>query len=185
MELGSWVLGHNYWEAGRIHITEQLACPLTASLHSYTVGVDIDPEALCVAQANVDQLGVEIDFLNADVLANLTQQAKSETATSTLLKVPFDTVIMNPPFGTKNQKHADYLFLKQAVKLSNHAVYSLHKSSTRAFLQRKAAELNLKLEVVAELRFDISNLYKFHKKNSVDVEVDLIRFSKQPAENQS
>ena len=33
----------------------------------------------------------------------------------------------------------------------------------------------LNAEVVAEMRFDIPNMYKFHKQKSVDVEVDLIR----------
>ena len=34
---------------------------------------------------------------------------------------------------------------------------------------------NLKAEVVAEMRFNIPNMYKFHKQKSVDVEVDLLR----------
>ena len=34
---------------------------------------------------------------------------------------------------------------------------------------------NLKAEVVAEMKFDIPNMYKFHKQKSVDVEVDLLR----------
>lgn len=33
------------------------------------------------------------------------------------------------------------------------------------------------MEVMAELRFDLSATYKFHKQRSVDIEVDLIRFS--------
>lgn len=41
-----------------------------------------------------------------------------------------DTVIMNPPFGTRN-KGIDTVFLKAALNLASHAVYSLHKSSTR------------------------------------------------------
>jgi len=31
------------------------------------------------------------------------------------------------------------------------------------------------MEVLAELRWDIPQLYKFHKKKSVDIEVDFIR----------
>jgi hypothetical protein len=33
----------------------------------------------------------------------------------------------------------------------------------------------LNAEVVAEMRFDIPNMYKFHTRKSVDVAVDLIR----------
>ena len=41
-----------------------------------------------------------------------------------------------------------------------------------------AEEWGVKLEVVAELKFDIPQMYKFHKKKSVDVEVDFLRFEK-------
>ena len=34
------------------------------------------------------------------------------------------------------------------------------------------------MEVMAQLRFDLPKTYKFHKKQSVDIEVDLIRFCK-------
>ena len=33
----------------------------------------------------------------------------------------------------------------------------------------------LDVEVVAQMKFDIPNMYKFHKQKSVDVDVDLIR----------
>jgi hypothetical protein len=51
-----------------------------------------------------------------------------------------DTVIMNPPFGTR-RKGADVDFLRAATRLvrgGGGAVYSLHKSSTRAHLQKVA-----------------------------------------------
>lgn len=43
----------------------------------------------------------------------------------------FDTVIMNPPFGTKHNAGMDLRFLETAFGLARTAVYSLHKSSTR------------------------------------------------------
>ncbi|XP_071475201.1 rRNA N(6)-adenosine-methyltransferase METTL5 isoform X5 [Marmota flaviventris] len=89
----------------------------------------------------------------------------------------FDTVIMNPPFGTKNNKGTDMAFLKTALEMARTAVYSLHKSSTREHVQKKAAEWKIKIDIIAELRYDLPALYNFHKKKSVDIEVDLIRFS--------
>lgn len=89
----------------------------------------------------------------------------------------FDTVIMNPPFGTKNNKGTDMAFLKTALEMARTAVYSLHKSSTREHVQKKAAEWKIKIDIIAELRYDLPASYKFHKKKSVDIEVDLIRFS--------
>ncbi len=38
--------------------------------------------------------------------------------------------------------------------------------------------MGVKMEVVAQLRWDIPAMYKFHKKKSVDIEVDLLRFTK-------
>jgi len=46
-----------------------------------------------------------------------------------------DTVIMNPPFGTRT-KGADMAFLHAAFAVSRGAIYSLHKSSTRAHIQK-------------------------------------------------
>jgi predicted RNA methylase len=62
------------------------------------------------------------------------------------------------------------------------SVYSLHKSSTRTHIARKAdRQWGVKAEVVAQLRFDIPQMYRFHKRESVDVEVDLWRFQSIPA----
>lgn len=43
----------------------------------------------------------------------------------------FDTVIMNPPYGTKQNSGLDIKFLERAIEISRGTVYSLHKSSTR------------------------------------------------------
>lgn len=87
----------------------------------------------------------------------------------------FDTVIMNPPFGTRD-KGADLLFLKAALNMATKAVYSFHKTSTRKHVVTYANKLGVYSKVIANLRFDLPASYKFHKKDSVDVEVDLIRF---------
>ena len=85
---------------------------------------------------------------------------------------------MNPPFGTRKEG-MDWLFLETALRNSD-VVYSLHKTSTRRYLLEKAArEFNCKSEVIAEMKFDIPKSYKFHKKDSVDVAVDLLRFENQ------
>jgi predicted RNA methylase len=88
----------------------------------------------------------------------------------------FDTVIMNPPFGTR-VPGVDVAFLKAALALTcaGGCVYSLHKSSTRAHLLRSAAAWGVQGEAVAQLRFPIPATYAFHREASVDVEVDLLR----------
>jgi len=88
---------------------------------------------------------------------------------------------MNPPFGTR-EKGIDIIFLKKALKMANHAVYSLHKTSTRKYIISKARKMGIYCNVIAELKFNLPQSYKFHKQDSVDVEVDLIRFVLTPLE---
>jgi len=126
----------------------------------------LDPEALQQAVCNIDNLEVEMDLVYADV-----------NCEEFCMRKMFDTVIMNPPFGTR-VKGADVAFLESALKCTKHAVYSLHKTSTRQFLEKKAKEWGTSFQVVAELRFDIPKMYKFHRKESADVQVDLVRLCK-------
>lgn len=46
----------------------------------------------------------------------------------------------------------------------------------REFLKKKAVEWGVQAEVVAELRYNLEATYKFHKKSSVDIQVDCWRF---------
>ena len=87
-----------------------------------------------------------------------------------------DTVVLNPPFGTRHAG-VDVAFLHVALQLSLHAVYSLHKTATRAFFHRLCQQWQVHGEVVAEMRFELKRSYAFHKEKSRDVEVDLWRFT--------
>ena len=44
-------------------------------------------------------------------------------------------------------------------------------------IKKRAAEWGVTMEVLAELRFDLAASYRFHTKDSVDIEVDFIRFA--------
>ncbi|CEG77415.1 hypothetical protein RMATCC62417_12172 [Rhizopus microsporus] len=74
----------------------------------YSVGFDIDPDAIRIAQENCEQFDVVVDFVNTDLI-----QANLERFQGKL-----DTIIMNPPFGTKNNKGIDMLMLKKAIDVS-------------------------------------------------------------------
>lgn len=88
-----------------------------------------------------------------------------------------DTVLINPPFGTKGNAGIDVGFLRSGCRLARNVVYSFHKTSTRNYiLQKVRKEWNMQCDVVAEMKFDIPATYKFHKvAGSVDVAVDLVR----------
>ncbi|RUS83529.1 hypothetical protein EGW08_008708 [Elysia chlorotica] len=138
---------------------------------SYVLGVDVDEDALAVCANNLEEFEMSnVDLLNADVR----QMARPE-ALSSRLSGQFDTVVMNPPFGTKHNQGIDVDFLRAGLMLSSNAVYSLHKSSTREHILKKAQFWGVDATVLAKLRYDLANTLKFHKKKSVDIEVDFIR----------
>lgn len=133
-----------------------------------TIGFELDEDAIDIFRSNIEEMELNsIDCIQADVL---------KLGGSERLSKKFDTIIMNPPFGTKNNAGIDMLFLEAGIRLANTAVYSLHKKSTRAYIAKRAKEWQLKAEVVAELRYNLDASYKFHKNKSVDIEVDLWRF---------
>lgn len=49
-------------------------------------------------------------------------------------------------------------------------MYSLHKTSTREYLLRNITRLGGKPQVIAELRYNVENSYRFHKKKSVSAD---------------
>lgn len=129
-------------------------------------GFDVDHDALEQFQGNITDFEIDnIDLVNVDI------ESLKEGWTN-----KFDTVIMNPPFGTKHNKGLDLKFLQTGLKMASGAVYSLHKTSTRDHVVKVAKQWGAEAQVIAELRYDLPNTYKHHKKASVDINVDFIRF---------
>ncbi|CAK9292651.1 unnamed protein product [Gordionus sp. m RMFG-2023] len=108
----------------------------------------------------------KIDLIKADVTML--------DATLNIQRKPFDIIVMNPPFGTKNNKGLDMKFLSVACKLASR-VYSLHKTSTREHIIKFAQQNGLKIKILSQIQFDIPSSYEFHRQDSVDIEVDFIR----------
>ena len=133
------------------------------------IGIDKDERAVEIARQNAAILWDQesIQFLQGDVLdVRVTDKGWSEV----------DTVIMNPPFGTKMNEGIDMLFVEKALELSS-KVYSLHKSSTREYWKNKAAEkLKCRVEPLLQVKFNIDRSFKFHRKDSCDIDVDLLQF---------
>lgn len=133
---------------------------------SHVVGIEIDPDAINIFKSNVKGFQLEnVDCIQMDAL-NLNDISRA---------YKFDTVLMNPPFGTKHNSGIDIQFLRIGLSFTNGIVYSLHKSSTRDHIRKKCIEWNVKSNVIAQLRYNLPQTYKFHKKSSVDVAVDLWR----------
>ncbi|XP_067843609.1 rRNA N6-adenosine-methyltransferase METTL5 isoform X2 [Heptranchias perlo] len=105
------------------------------------VGFDIDEDALDIFNRNAEEFELaNVDMVQCDICSLMTGK----------LSKKFDTIIMNPPFGTKHNKGMDMKFLKTALDMARTAVYSLHKTSTRDHIQKKADEWKVKMEVIAD-----------------------------------
>jgi putative methylase len=84
-----------------------------------------------------------------------------------------DTVVQNPPFGTK-KRGADVQFLKKATTIAP-IVYSLHKKGNAAFLRQQTEHV---LTHLKEMKVPLYRSYSFHEKKVVTIEVELLRFEK-------
>lgn len=91
------------------------------------LALDVDSDALDTAISNCEQFEdpLPIEFVHCDVA----------TLPARVARLVADTVVMNPPFGTK-RKGVDMQFLRAAFCMSRGSVYSLHKSSTRAYIEK-------------------------------------------------
>lgn len=143
---------------------------------AHVVGFEIDEHALQIASNNIEEMEIpNVDFVQCNLLDMEVTEKWSEA---------FDTVIMNPPFGTKKNSGMDIKFLELAIRLTSNVAYSLHKSSTRDYIKKKLKEFHVEGEVIAELRYNLESSYKFHKKSSVDIQVDVWRITKAKKEKQ-
>ena len=122
------------------------------------VGVDIDERSITLARENAIAAGVRVKWVVSDI---------KEVVGA------YDTVIMNPPYGTRSP-HADVQFLKRAFELAP-VSYSIHKSSTREFLRRVIERKNRRIDAVRSMSLDIPHLFPFHQKKWEKIDVDLYR----------
>ena len=88
-----------------------------------------------------------------------------------------DTVVQNPPFGTKT-KHADRAFLLQAFKTAT-IVYSMHKIETADFVKKIAADNGFMVTNIMPLQLQLKATYEFHRSRMRRVTVGLFRIVKQ------
>ncbi len=122
------------------------------------VGVENDRESIHVASMNARCASVDVSWIMGDIDA---------------IRGRFDTILMNPPFGTR-RRHADLRFLKKALGIAG-VTYSIHKSSTREFVMKFLQRKGAKLIEVFPSRLGISHLYPFHTDRRRTIEVDIYR----------
>ena len=128
------------------------------------VGVEIDLNSIRIALENMVTANLkrdEISWINGPI---------------EIMAPHFNTVIMNPPFGTRKE-HADRDFLEKAIEVAD-VVYTIHKKSTREYLVEYIRSMGRKVDVVLQMTLDIPHIYSFHNKQKAVIEVDLFRITK-------
>lgn len=128
-----------------------------------TVGVDVDERALAIAGENAERMEAQVRWVHSDIEK---------------IHGKFNTVIMNPPYGTRTA-HADTRFLEKAFQLAP-MIYSIHKSSTREYLLQFLTRSGWHVDQVRSMRMAIPHLFDFHEKKRGIVEVDLYRITRDP-----
>ncbi len=124
----------------------------------HIVGVDIDPTSISLARFNASKFRVNVKWIVADV---------------DTVKGKFETVVMNPPYGTRKE-HADIKFLEQSFRIAQ-TIYSIHKSSTRSYLREFIARRGKHVDEIRSAEMILPHLFKFHHKKWKSISVDLYR----------
>jgi predicted RNA methylase len=155
----------------------------------HVLGIDVDADALEECKENLEmyepELEVELCLMDVVELIrrydNDEDEDEDEDEAVSVKRKDYvwpraDTVLTNPPFGTR-RKGADVAFLAAAMKMAETAVYSFHKTSTREYIEKVAVKkLGAKsAKVVAEMKYGLKNQYGHHRKDEVEVFVDVWR----------
>ncbi len=128
--------------------------------------LDKDPRIINTCQENYRQLQAEYEIGEAEFIVQEIQ----------LLDVPADVIVQNPPFGTKVE-HIDKVFLEKAFA-SAPLVYSMHKYSTKKFIEAISADFKFTITHFWRYDFPIKATFAFHEKPVKSIDVGLWRMEK-------
>lgn len=150
------ISGRRVLDAGCGHGVLGIAAALLGAAH--VLGVDIDPDAVEVARRNARRAGVDADWRVADVRD---------------VEGPFDTVLMNPPFGSQ-RRHADLPFLDRALRIG-HVVYGFHNAKAEAYVRRRIESQGRRITDRLEYAFPLRRSFAHHRKDVARILVVLLR----------
>ncbi len=125
------------------------------------VGVDVDPVAIETARENAFSLGVEVEWVVADV-----REVVGE----------FDTVFMNPPFGAQ-RRGADRPFFGTMAR-TGRTGYVITPVETLDFVEGFIGSLGFETETLARYDFPIPHMFSFHRSEKKIYPVVLLRCHK-------
>ena len=123
--------------------------------------------AIAAALLGADVTGFEIDKNSLDIAINYSKKnnlrIKWICSAVDNITEKFDTVIMNPPFGSQ-RPGADRIFLEKALEISDH-VWTIHMAETRSFIEKLVDNRGGRIEMGYEFDFPITRSMPFHNKD--------------------
>ena len=123
--------------------------------------------AIGAAILGAEVTGFEIDQTSLDIAINYSKKnnLKINWICSAVENITeeFDTVIMNPPFGSQ-RPGADRIFLEKALQISDQ-IWTIHMAETRSFIEKLVDERGGKIEMGYEFDFPITRSMPFHNKD--------------------
>ena len=123
-----------------------------AILGANVTGFEIDEKAIGIAKDYSKHNYLDITWVNQPIEG---------------IEDKFDTVIMNPPFGSQ-RPGADKIFLEKAMKIATH-IWTIHLSETRKFIEKLVEDNNCQIIELYEFRYPLKKTMPFHSKK-VNVE---------------
>ena len=119
-----------------------------ALLGANVTGFEIDEKALNIAKEYSQKNKLEITWTNQPIES---------------IDEVFDTVIMNPPFGSQ-RPGADKIFLEKAMEIAAH-IWTIHLSGTRKFIEKLVEDNNYQIIELYEFRYPLEKTMPFHSKD--------------------
>lgn len=142
-------------------------------------GIDIDPEAIFIAEETAKSMEIKNSHFFIDDVNN-TQKIKEDIFLNNNfnenIDLKIDTLFTNPPFGSqsRSKKGSDRIFMELAMELAN-VSYSFHMYETREFVINYYEKLGGKVTDEFFFNFPLPNSYSFHTKESKDIEIIVLR----------
>ena len=112
-------------------------------------GYEIDKDALNIAKEYSTKEDLDIRWVNL-AIENIEE--------------PFETVLMNPPFGSQ-RPGSDRSFLKKSLEIAEN-IWTIHLGETREFIERFVKQNSGKIISAYEFDFMIKRSMPFHTKES-------------------
>ena len=120
-----------------------------AILGAEVTGFEIDEEAINIAKEYSRRENLNIKWITKPIEA---------------IEEEFDTVIMNPPFGSQ-RPGADRIFLEKAMSIAKN-IWTIHLSETRKFIEKTVENNNCQITELYGFDYPLKKSMPFHSKES-------------------